>query len=333
MTLQKDVVFRYLSESIVQRYQKNAGRTLNDVYHVDDKFLGVTTDFIEFASINRAEIVAVLSDPLLAANLVELFLHHSIDFTYENNQFIHFDEPEKARLKKIYSRYLNNIKTAIETSQTADELESHLSKVIEDHFLDIRRNISRFFDREMERRVQENVILKQAVCSEYSPELQLQILGIDSSQMMTPVLDIGCGKQGKLVKFLNDRGIQTIGIDRFIEPQQHLIEADWFQVDFSAGTWGTILSHMAFSNHFLFHHRYTHGNPEAYARLYMQILSSLKPGGAFIYAPSLPFIEQFLPGDSFSLSRKRIDSPEPLTLPYGNLEETGFVSCVTKKQE
>jgi SAM-dependent methyltransferase len=330
MALQKDVVYRYLSESIVQRYQKNAGRTLGDVYRVDDEFLGVTADFVEFAFTNRVEIVAVLSDPLLAANLVELFLHHSIDFTYENNQFVHFDEHEKNRLQKIYSQYLTDIKTTVETSLTADELETRLSKVIEDHFLDIRKNISRFFDHEMEQRVQENVILKQAVCSEYSPELQLQILGIDATQMLPPVLDIGCGKQGKLVKHLNDRGIQTVGIDRFIEPQPHLIEADWFQVDFSPDTWGVILSHMAFSNHFLFHHRYTHGNPEAYARLYMQILSSLKPGGAFYYAPSLPFIEQFLPGNIYALSRKRIDAPELVRLPYGSPEETGFVSCVTR---
>jgi hypothetical protein len=62
----------------------------------------------------------------------------------------------------------------------------------------------------------------------------------------------------------------------------------------------------------------------------MQILSSLKPGGAFYYAPALPFIEQFLPGDTFTLSRKRIESPEPFALPYGSLEETGFVSCVTR---
>lgn len=330
MALPKDGIYRYISESIVQRYQKNAGRTLGDVYRVDDEFLGITADFVEFASVNRAEIVAVLGDPLLAANLVELFLHHSIDFTYENNQFVHFDEQEKDRLKKIYSQYLIDIKTAIETSSTADELETHLSKVIEDHFLEIRKNISRFFDREMEQRVQENVILKQAVCSEYSPELQLRILGLDATQLLSPVLDIGCGKQGKLVKHLNDRGIQCVGIDRFIEPQPHLVEADWFQADFSAGAWGTVLSHMAFSNHFLFHHRYTHGQPEAYARLYMQILSSLKPGGAFYYAPALPFIEQFLPGDTFTLSRKRIDSPEPFALPYGSLEETGFVSCVTR---
>ena len=330
MALQKDVVYRYLSESIVQRYQKNAGRTLGDVYRVDDEFLGVTSDFVEFASTNRDEIVVVLSDPLLAANLVDLFVHHSIDFTYENNQFVHFDEHEKNRLEKIYSQYLTDIKTAIETSLTADQLETRLSKVIEDHFLDIRKNISRFFDREMEQRVQENVILKQAVCSEYSPELQLRILGIDLVKMTRPVLDIGCGKQGKLVKYLNDRGIQSVGIDRFIEPQPHLVEVDWFQADFSAGTWGTILSHMAFSNHFLFHHRYTHGNPEAYARLYIQILSSLKPGGTFHYAPALPFIEQFLPGDTFTLSRKRIESPESFTLPYGSPDETGFVSCVTR---
>jgi len=330
MALPQDGIYRYISESIVQRYQKNAGRTLGDVYRVDDEFLGVTADFVEFASTNQAEIVAVLNDPLLAANLVELFMHHSIDFTYENNQFIHFDEFEKDRLKKIYTQYLDEIKTTVATCQSADDLETRMTNIIEEHFLAIRKNISRFFDREMEQRVQENVILKQAVCSEYSPELQLRILGIDPAKMTQPVLDLGCGKQGKLVKHLNDCGIQSVGIDRFIEPQPHLVEADWFQADFSPGAWGTILSHMAFSNHFLFHHRYTHGQPEAYARLYMQILSSLKPGGAFHYAPALPFIEQFLSGDVFSLTRKQIDAPEPVRLPYGKLEETGFVSCVTR---
>ena len=52
-------------------------------------------------------------------------------------------------------------------------------------------------------------------CAEYTPELQLELLHIDTDKIFSPVLDIGCGKQANLVRFIENRGIEVVGIDRF----------------------------------------------------------------------------------------------------------------------
>jgi hypothetical protein len=151
------------------------------------------------------------------------------------------------------------------------------------------------------------VILKQVVCSEYSPQLQLEVLGINPDTLLQPVLDLGCGKSGRLVTYLRSLGMDASGVDRLVDPVEGLFAADWFNLPLTTGHWGTILSHMAFSNHFLFHHRYKNGQPETYARQYMALLSALKVGGTFYYAPGLPFIECFLPPARYQVSSYRFD--------------------------
>ena len=51
---------------------------------------------------------------------------------------------------------------------------------------------------------------------------------------------------------------------------------------------------MSFTNHLLFH--LSNGTEEfpKYLLKYKEILESLKPGGMFVYAPSLPLIEERL---------------------------------------
>jgi hypothetical protein len=63
---------------------------------------------------------------------------------------------------------------------------------------------------------------------------------------------------------------------------------------------------MAFSNHFIYQHLNRLGQPEKYAAKYMQILNSLKPGGSFYYSPGLPFIECFLPEETYAFSKTEV---------------------------
>jgi hypothetical protein len=114
-----------------------------------------------------------------------------------------------------------------------------------------------------------------------------------------------------------------------VEASPFLVQADWFECDLQADTWGTIISHMAFSNHFLFHHRYKHGHPEEYARQYMKLLAALKPGGAFYYSPGLPFIESFLPTSQYSITRLELNLEQP---DFGSLleEDVWYVSKIIK---
>lgn len=151
-----------------------------------------------------------------------------------------------------------------------------------------------------------DLTLKPVACSEYSAELQIEILQIDLSNILEPVLDIGSGKQGVLVNHLHRFGIDATGIDRFSLNSKHLINANWLEFDYGLKKWGTIISNLGFSNHFNHHHLRQDGDFTGYALKYMEILNSLKPGGTFHYAPDLPFIELYLDQKTYQLSNIKI---------------------------
>lgn len=123
----------------------------------------------------------------------------------------------------------------------------------------------------------------------------MRLLGIYLSKVKQPVLDIGCGQQANLVHFLRKNDIVVYGLDRNVQNLNNKIyQVDWLEYTYVPDTWGTVISHMAFSNHFMHHHLRPDGDYEKYATKYMEILKSLKIGGSFIYAPGLSFMEEIL---------------------------------------
>lgn len=320
-----------LSATILRRYQANSRKSMLDVYRVDRDFVRLEKDNLEFMFTNRVEITAILDDPESSVSLANEFVRSSLEFTYNNNQYVHLNQEEQDRLLKMYIAYLRGMKTVLAESRDFPEFQQNFTGLVKEHFNELSRNISRFFDREPGWQVQENIILKQVVCSEYTPDFQLHLLGMDAKNLLSPVLDLGCGKQGILVTYLRSLGHQAFGVDRIVEPIPGLREADWFDLEFKPSSWGTVISHMAFSNHFLFHHRYKNGNPTRYAQMYMQVLTGLKPGGCFIYSPGLPFIEQYLPKESFSIQRRIIsDAPQLSEEIITNLGDKPYVVTVTR---
>ena len=325
--LQTAEVYTKLVDSVIQRYRTSAGKSLLDVYQVDSSFLKLDPGFLEFTFTRRDEIEAVLADPQLGANLVNVFVDAAVEFTYQNNQFVHLNQQERDIFTSIYQDYLARIRVVIASSRSMEELETEMGALVETHFHRLRANISRFFDPETAPAIHENIILQQAVCSEYSPELQLRVLGIELQELVQPVLDLGCGKTGQLVKHLRTQGVLAYGVDRVVEPDNSLLRAaDWFDLELQPEQWGTIISHMAFSNHFLFHHRYKNGQPEQYARQYMKILIALKVGGSFYYSPGLPFIEQFLPAAEYTVLRQDLPDLQQLIR-----EDVWYASRVIKQ--
>ena len=139
---------------------------------------------------------------------------------------------------------------------------------------------------------------RETVSHEYSPELQLKVLALQTSQLTAPVLDVGCGAKAALVHHLRAAGLDATGIDRDVSSDVAL-KADWLGYAYGEKRWGTVLSHLGFSLHFLNRHLSGSADAERYARVYMAILRSLKVGGVFAYTPSLPFIEQHLPAAMF----------------------------------
>ncbi len=150
-------------------------------------------------------------------------------------------------------------------------------------------------------------------CSEYSPEHQIRILHMDLKNIKEPILDIGCGKSGELVKYLRGIGFNTYGIDREIESEENYFnELSWFDKKFEEEKWGTIIAHLSFTNHFKREHLKLGDGHIIYAKKYMEILRSLKIGGSFYYSPNLEFIEQFMDKDEFQIEINNIKESDEI---------------------
>lgn len=299
--------YRRMVEVIERRYQSTANKSLRDVYALDAEFLNTDAD-AEFAIRNREKILSVLDRPELFEALVRVFLNLTIEFTYASNQFVQLNAREEAELRRIYAAYLRDFQRILSTSRSDAEISRSIKRLVAGHFGDLRANITRFFDPETGEKEESNVILNRAVCAEYSPALQLEIFGLRVTDLIAPVLDLGCGKSGELVRYLNANGVDAVGIDRMVDGSLDgvLIQIDWLEFELEPGAWGTVLSHMAFSNHFVFQHWYKHGQVQPYARQYMAVLMALKPGGSFYYTPALPFIETYLPEDHYRVTRRNV---------------------------
>jgi hypothetical protein len=141
------------------------------------------------------------------------------------------------------------------------------------------------------------------LCAEYSAALQLRVLDLDPAALPEPILDLGCGAGATLVRELRRLGKDAHGLDHAEGSEPFLHVADWLDFDLGHGRWGTVLSHMGFSNHFVHHHLRSGETAARYARRYMQVLGALRPEGLFAYAPGLPFLERLLPPERYALSR------------------------------
>jgi hypothetical protein len=227
-------------------------------------------------------------------------IDYTIDKTIEEfcrvNQYYSFNSQSKNDLRKIYIDLFSRIKT---NNYSTNAISNY-------HFESLKQWIQKtnpFAEKLYGATVLE---INPAPCSEYNPDLQISILEIDYPRLLEPVLDIGCGKKGNFVKHLNSNGIAAYGIDRFAINQNNLINSDWLAYDYGIEKWGTIVSHLGFTNHFKHHHLREDGNYLEYAMKYMEVLKSLKPGGHFHYAPDLPFIELYLDTKQFKIEKYEI---------------------------
>jgi hypothetical protein len=153
-----------------------------------------------------------------------------------------------------------------------------------------------------------NPYVQQAVCAEYSAQTQIKVLRLDLDSLIEPVLDIGCGRSAHFVQYLRKKGIAAYGVDRFIHVAgKHLHRSDWLEFRLQRAQWGTIVSNLSFSHHFLHQHNRAGGQFHAYAKRYMEILQALRPGGSYHYAPQLPMIEMYLPPDQYAVSHHQVD--------------------------
>lgn len=230
--------------------------------------------------------------------LLNLFIENTTASIHTHNPYILIRPQARHALTDLYDGFILEFRDALEAPE-AVVLQDTLQTVMTRHQRDL--------DAYLHDLAGINPGLKMSaedapVASEYSAALQLRVLRLDEG-LTAPVLDVGCGSAGHLVAYLQEAGIPVLGVDRLAGTEPDLLRADWLTYPLEAGQWGTIVSHMAFSVHFLHHHLRVDGTPEAYARRYMALLDALRPGGRFCYTPGLPFIEDLLPRDRYIVRR------------------------------
>jgi hypothetical protein len=232
--------------------------------------------------------------------LIDYLTNRAIEEFCTINQYYTFDKEARLILRNIYAELYSNVKK--HRSSVDSIAENHYDNLIK-WLQDTNSFAEKIYNSKGE-------IIESVACSEYSAELQFEILQIELKQIIEPVLDIGCGRQGNLVLSVRRTGIDAYGFDRFACENPFLSNSDWFEYKFEKDKWGTITSNLGFSNHFQHHHIRNDGNFIDYARRYMDILSSLKVGGSFHYAPDLPFIEQYLDKEKYQLTKKTFGNYE-----------------------
>lgn len=228
--------------------------------------------------------------------LIDYLTNRAIQEFCKINQYYTFDKQAQIMLRNLYVDLFTNIKSH----------EYSINLIAAKHYDNLIKWLQETNSFAEKIYNSKGELIESVACSEYSPELQIQILQIDIENIIEPVLDIGCGRKGNFVLYLRKKGIDAYGFDRFAYNNSFLTNSDWFEYKFEKEKWGTITSNLGFSNHFQHHHYRNDGNFVDYAKKYMDILNSLKIGGSFHYAPDLPFIEQYLDLDKYKLMKRNV---------------------------
>jgi SAM-dependent methyltransferase len=235
--------------------------------------------------------------------LLQYLVTKSMESFCQANQFYHFNSFDKDALKNLYRKLLQTVRELPE--EVGDE---ELQRIAKAHYSALRAWLRRSNPFAKLLYAASGPHLEQeVVCSEYAASTQLDLLGIAVASLQEPILDLGCGSQAMLVKFLRSSGLEAYGIDRNATASEFTYQADWFEFDLGRREWGTVISNVGFSNHFQHHHLRVDGDYTLYAIRFMEILQSLKPGGAFYYAPDLPFIEHHLDAAKYLVQRKAVE--------------------------
>jgi hypothetical protein len=258
----------------------------------------------------RATLLAALGDEAEAAALSAALSVRFVEYVHGKNQFLPLGSDDWPRLRSIFDEALSDVRAALDQSASVTEAAKRLGWVIDAH----RTRLDEFLRSlcpEPERA--DDVLGTEPTSDEYSAELQVSVLRLELGDLMEPVLDVGCGTEARLVHYLRAHGLDAQGIDLVVPGAPPLVQADWMTYPYGVSRWGTVIAHMSFTNHFVFQDQCSEEQAEQYALTYMRILRSLKPGGAFHYAPAVPFMERLLPSQ-FLVTRHPVaalSGPEP----------------------
>lgn len=200
-----------------------------------------------------------------------------------------FSKEDCQNILEIYHKLIENI----------GDSQKDYERIALEHFTQVRNYINDFTSRED----------SKAGSSKYSPEFILEILDVKAEELKGKSLDIGCGKNGELVNYLAQKGMDSHGLDMECEDTDRLEQEDWLIKEYPENTYDLITSNLTFTKHFNEANQEEANDQECfeYAQSYMKILNSLKVGAKWHYVPSVTFIEELLPEDKFEVNNTFID--------------------------
>lgn len=276
-----DHLKKILSAQIDHNRQKNL------LYSSPGEIMTVDKSFLDIIDKLKEKSIPIDDD------LINFVAAELIKSVYKVNQFINIPDIKNEELKNIYRQ-------SWEIISESYNIEEALYKY---HYPALSEWLSSLYPPLIKDYLKEQKEIRSVVCEEYSPQFQVQILQIDINKLLPPVLDIGCGRNANLVNYLRENNIEAYGIDRLIENETDcLFNADWLTYNLRIKEWGTIISNAAFSNHMMYTAKYDKEKLKDYLLKYNEIINSLKPGGEFIYAPGLAFIEERLDMNIFEIT-------------------------------
>ena len=238
-------------------------------------------------------LIEFLSAPENVEALIAYSVEHVKEYVYSRNQYLDLSPESRQTLRVRYAAYYTRIRTLLQESNRVEVFTRQLEAETMMHLTILSFGLQREIEAYSKSSTEFQAYLQSVACFEYSPEQQLAMLGI-SGAIQPPVLDLGCGAQAALCRYLHERGVEVVGIDRMAPDLPFCRRIGWEEFVFGERVWGTIISHQAFSAHFHFHHNHSEPKAVQMATLLMNILNSLKIGGTFVYTPGLPFIETFI---------------------------------------
>jgi len=283
-----------LQNSIEQQIESNASKNL--LHDSVEQIIEIEPDFLAALeeSLSTAPWIEAGRVP---SNIVALAAQALVKKLYAVNQYLRVNQTSMEELENIYQ---GTWQVMLKTH----DLESALR---ESHYPALSRWLASLYPEEFLEPLKEVPLVGHVVCEEYSAQLQMELFKLEVPGLKQPLLDIGCGSHANLVRHLRGLGLEAWGFDRALEAKEpYLEQADWLEMAFEPGRWGTILSNMAFSNHLNYIHRHDVAQLERYLLKMREILASLTVGGKFYYAPGLPFIENRLSARHYKVQRRPV---------------------------
>ncbi|MDC7246084.1 MAG: hypothetical protein PQJ47_09280 [Sphaerochaetaceae bacterium] len=226
-------------------------------------------------------------------SIAGLLYDHLVMECVHSNQYISLSQKTMKEIENVYRNLILNLRHYAMQGSIA---EGDLEQIVTKH----RKNLIQTLQNNVNNRDQNQIC---SHCAEYTGSFQFSLLHLEGKMLRPPILDLGCGRRHQLITFLRSRGYDKLyGIDQYKGNDQNILCGNWLEYYFRPSSWGTIIAHMSFSNHFRRSLIAQDPVKGLYERKYHEILDSLSFGGSFIYTPALRIMEKHLDKTRFSIT-------------------------------